>query len=421
MKYQDCLEHLEQLGNEVVTMRPGLESIRKLLQEMGNPQVNYPNVLVAGTNGKGSIARFIASIAGSCGLVTGRFSSPHLVTVRERICLHETPLPREAFAESFDRVQTAARTAHLPHPPTYFETLCATALDYFSCHSIDLAVLEVGLGGRLDSTNAVDPVLSVLGPIGLDHQSRLGKTIPEIASEKAGIIRPSTPVVSAPQPAGAESVIRETARKSRAPLSMIDSHQVQAHHVSEGRYRIDYGDIQAGLSVVGQHQGINAAVAIDSVKQLERLGWDFPGECIAQGLASVRPFGVLQRIARQPDVFVDGGHNPDAARAVASFLTSHTRAPRYLVFSMMQDKDLRAVSEILTPLFEQVYLVELTSTRAASASRLKKAFPQGVVMSDLKRALTQARRRAASVLVFGSFRLAGKVLAEREALGNRWR
>ena len=418
MKYQDCLEHLERLGNEVVTMRFGLESIRKLLQEMGNPQLNYPSVLVAGTNGKGSTARFIASIAASSGLVAGRFSSPHLVTVRERICLNERPLGREAFAESFERVQIAARTAHLPHPPTYFETLCATALDYFSRRSIDLAVLEIGLGGRLDSTNAVDPVVSVLGPIGLDHQSRLGNTIPEIAAEKAGIIRLSTPVVSAPQPDSAEKVIKETARKRKAPLSMIEPQQVQAHHVSEGRYRIDYGGIQAELSVIGQHQGINAAVAIDCVKQLERLGWNFPGKCIADGLASVQPFGVLQRIARQPDVFVDGGHNPDSARAVANFLTSHTRAPRTLVFSMMQDKDLAAVSEILTPLFEQVYLVELTSTRAASALRLKQAFPQGVVVGDLKRALREAQRRAAFVLVFGSFRLAGKVLAEGEALWN---
>ncbi len=418
MKYQDCLEHLEQLGNEVVTMRPGLESIRKLLREMGNPQLNYPSVLVAGTNGKGSIARFIASIAGSCGLLVGRFSSPHLVTVRERICLNEKPLGREAFAESFNRVQKAARTTHLPHPPTYFETLCAAALDCFSRHSIDLAVLEIGLGGRLDSTNAVDPVVSVLGPIGLDHQSRLGRTIPEIAAEKAGIIRPSIPVVSAPQPPGAEKVIRETARKSRAPLSMIESHQVQTDHVAEGRYRVNYGDIQAGLRVAGQHQGINAAVAIEAVRRLERLDWNFAGECIAEGLATVRPFGVLQRISRQPDVFVDGGHNPDAARAVASFLTSHTKAPRCLVFSMMEDKDLTAVSEILTPLFEQVYLVELTSAQAASASRLKKAFPQGVVMSNLERALTEAQRRAASVLVFGSFRLAGRVLEERDDLGS---
>ena len=418
MKYQDCLEHLEQLGDEVVTMRFGLGSIRRLLQEMGNPHLDYPSVLVAGTNGKGSIARFISSIAGSCGLLTGRFSSPHLVTVRERICLNETPLGREAFKKSFARVQKAARTAHLPHAPTYFETLCATALDYFSCQSIDLAVLEIGLGGRLDSCNAVDPVLSVLGPIGLDHQLRLGNTIQEIASEKAGIIRPSTPVVSAPQRAAAEGVIRETARKSRAPLAMIAPHQVRTHHISEGRYRIHYRDIDAELSVMGQHQGINAAVAIDSVKKLVRLGWSFPAECIVEGLAAVQPFGVLQRIAREPDVFVDGGHNPDAARAVSSFLTSHTREPRHLVFSMMRDKDLATVSEILTPLFEQVYLFELSSTRAASASRLKKAFPQGVVVGDLKRALGAARRKAASVLVFGSFHLSGKVLAERDDSGD---
>ena len=120
MKYQDCLEHLEQLGNEVVTMRLGVGSIRTLLQEMGNPHLDYPSVLVAGTNGKGSIARFISSIAGSCGLLTGRFSSPHLVTVRERICLNETVLGRKAFAESFARVQKAARTANLPHPPHLF-------------------------------------------------------------------------------------------------------------------------------------------------------------------------------------------------------------------------------------------------------------------------------------------------------------
>ena len=418
MKYRDCLKTLDQLGNEVLTMRPGLENIRQLLQEMGNPHLDYPGVLVAGTNGKGSITRFIASIARSCGLLTGRFSSPHLVTVRERICLDEKPLGRKAFTESFDRVQRAARTDRLSYPPTYFETLCAVALDSFSCHNVDLAVLEIGLGGRLDSTNVVDPLVSVLGPIGLDHQSRLGNTIAEIAGEKAGIIRPSTPVVSAPQPAEAERVIREVAANKGAPLSLIESHQVQLQHVSEGRYRIGFQDIHAELSVAGRHQGINAAVAIDTVKNLARLGWTVPGECISTGLAAMQPFGVLHRISRLPDVYVDGGHNPDAARAVASFLASHTQAPRTLVFSMMQDKDMTAVSEILTPLFEEVYLVEMTSSRAASASRLKEAFPQGVVVSNLNRTLREARRRAACVLVFGSFRLAGKVLAERAALGN---
>ncbi len=418
MKYQDCLEHLEQLGNEVATLRFGLDSIRTLLQEMGNPHLDFPSVLVAGTNGKGSIARFISSIAGSCGLLTGRFASPHLVTVRERISLNETPLGREAFAESFARVQKAAGTADLPLPPTYFETLCATALDCFSHQGIDLAVLEIGLGGRLDSTNAVDPVLSVLGPIGLDHQLHLGSTIQEIAVEKAGIIRPSTPVVSAPQRASAKRVINETARESRAPLYMIKPHQVRTHHTREGRYRIHYRDIHAELSVVGQHQGINAAVAIESVKRLVRPGWSFPGKSIAQGLSAVQPFGVLQRIAAEPDVFVDGGHNPDAARAVSRFLRSHTREPRHLVFSMMHDKDLAAVAEILAPLFEQVYLFELSSIRAASASQLQKAFPQGVLISDLERALREAQQRAASVLVFGSFHLAGKILAERNDSGN---
>ncbi len=412
MKYQDCLEQLEQLGDEVVTMRPGLDGIRSLLQEMGNPHLDYPSILVAGTNGKGSIARFIASIAGSCGLLTGRFSSPHLVTVRERIRLQETPLSRAAFAECFARVRKAARTADLKRRPTYFETLCAAALRYFSSRSVDLAVLEIGLGGRLDCANAVDPVLSVLGPIGLDHQAQLGSTIQEIASEKAGIIRPSIPVVSAPQRAAAERVIRDTARVGGAPLSVLSLHQVRTEHIGDGRYRVRYRDIDTRLRVMGRHQAMNAAVAIESVRKLVGLGWSFPGTCIEKGLTTVEPFGVMQRIARDPDVFVDGGHNPHAARAVSRFLKAHAKEPRHLVFSIMRDKDLTTVSKILAPLFERVYLLELPSTRAAGGPRLKKAFPQGILTGDLKRTLREARRQAGSVLVFGSFHLAGRVLAD---------
>ena len=412
MEYQDCLRYLEKLGNEVLRMRAGLDTIRGLLEAMGNPHLGYPCVLVAGTNGKGSTARFISSISLSHGLLTGRFSSPHLVTVRERICLNETPVGRTAFTESFARVQAAVRAADLRRRPTYFEAVTATALDFFSRQQVDLAVLEVGLGGRLDSTNAVEPLLSVITPIGIDHQLHLGNTLEEIAAQKAGIIRPSRPVVTAPQRPRVAGVLRGVAEKKGAPLVILDPDEIVATHLEKGRYELRYRDIVARLGVVGRHQTMNAALAIESIKHFDPGGWKISGATIRKGLAAVQPCGVLHPVARNPDIFIDGGHNPDAARAVVSFLTAHTDKPRHLIVSMMKDKDLTTVSEILTPHFDQIDLVPLDSVRAASAAQLRSAFPNGTLVPDLLQALEAAREKAYSILVFGSFQLAGRVLTE---------
>ena len=270
----------------------------------------------------------------------------------------------------------------------------------------------MGLGGRLDSTNAVEPVLSVITPIGIDHQLQLGTTLEEIASEKAGVIRSSRPVVTAPQNPQVAGILRDVAKRKNAPLSILDADPIVATHVRKGRYEVGYRGIVACLGIVGHHQAVNAALAIESVVNLDMAGPRISRAAIQEGLARVQPAGVLHPIARDPDIFVDGGHNPHAAQAVAAFLADHTRKPRHLIVSMMKDKDLTGVSEILTPLFDQIDLVMMNSERAAGATQLQQAFPHGILVQNLSRALEAARQKASSILVFGSFQLAGQVLIE---------
>ena len=412
MDYQHCLNHLKTLGDEVLRIRSGLETMKAILKTMGNPHLNYPCILVAGTNGKGSTARFISSITSASGLLTGRFSSPHLITVRERICLNEVPVERRTFTESFSRMLEATRSADLSRKPTYFEEITATALDLFSRQKVNLAVLEVGMGGLLDSTNVVEPVLSTITPISIDHQLHLGTTLEEIASQKAGIIRSSRPVLTAPQHPRVARVLQDIAINKNASFTMLNSDQIEANHLTKGQYQISYRNIKANLGVLGQHQIINAALATESVMKLDISGKKISKNCILKGLTGVQPCGVLHPIACNPDIFVDGGHNPHAAKAVATFLSNHTKKPRHLIVSMMKDKDLNTVSAILSPLFDKIDLFELPSIRAANSVQLQDAFPQGRLIQNLSQALMKSRGKASSVLVFGSFQLVGKVLRE---------
>ncbi|MFB3906200.1 MAG: folylpolyglutamate synthase/dihydrofolate synthase family protein [Acidobacteriota bacterium] len=407
MDYDECVRYLDRLGNEVLAMRFGLDTIRSLLGRLGNSQNSFPSVLVAGTNGKGSVASFLSNILTCAGSCTGLYLSPHVVRLEERFQIDGRLISRSGLAACLSRV--ADVVAETRSQPTYFETLTAAAFLYFAQSGVDLAVLEVGMGGRLDSTNVVDPLLSVITPIGIDHQQQLGSTIEEIAGEKAGIIHPSRPVLTAPQLPEAYRVIRRRAEELQAPFYELQEDEISKRSAGAGRWTLTYHGITATPRLLGRHQVANAALAARAAELLApRFSVTLPA--LARGIEQTEIPGRIQRISDRPLVFVDGGHNHQAAVNLVRFVETETPRPRALVFSMMRDKNIREVAEVLRPAFDRIFVTPMGSARAASRAQLLEAFPQATPVDLLPDALQQAKHSASTIVVFGSFYLAGEVL-----------
>lgn len=384
--------------------------MRSLLVQLGNPERSYPSILIAGTNGKGSVARFVNSALRSSGCRTGLYTSPHLVRVSERFVSDGQAVTPEEFAFYLSEVSEAIRALDLPAHPTFFETLTAVAFLYFKQKQTELAVLEVGMGGRLDSTNVVDPILSIITPIGLDHVQYLGDTVQQIAREKAGIVRKDRPLLVAPQTIPVCRVLREEARRQGAHLVELDFDEVQILSCADGRYRFRYHDQSFQLSVYGRHQVQNAAMAVKAAEVLSQLGFDLPASRVKEGIEGTLITGTLQKICGYPAVFLDGGHNPDAARLLAQFLIEHTESPRALVLGMMKDKDYRKVIEILSPCMDQVFFTKIDSERALDPGEMSAFCPEGQVVERPEEAYGRALLGSKTVIVAGSFYLVGQIL-----------
>ena len=415
MDYTECLAYLRRLGDEVLTMRLGLEPFRVLLEQLDHPHLRFPSVLVAGTNGKGSVTRCLGSIMSSCGFRTAVYTSPHVIRLEERFVVDGKPISQREFAVCFSQVAKAIRPAELRFHPTYFETVTATAFQYFARRQVDLAILEVGMGGRLDSTNVVDPRLSIITRIGLDHQAQLGDTVEQIAVEKAGVLRPGTPVLLSPQREEVRRVLGERAAHVGAPVHDLDLPALRPLEELQGRYSFSYRGTNYRLGVHGRHQIENAGVAIQASEILERQGFGRHRTGVRKGVEKTNSLGVLQKIEGRPEVYLDGGHNRDAVANLAAFLQAHTTAPRSLVFGIMRDKEIEVVLRLLEPLFERIYLTSFTSARVEAPVRLKTVCPRGVVVPDPVGALNRALEAEATTVVAGSFYLVGEILAGIEA------
>lgn len=420
MDYSECLAYLRRLGDEVLTMRLGLEPFRTLLGQLDHPHRRFPSIVVAGTNGKGSVTRFLGSIMSSCGLRTAVFTSPHVIRLEERFVVDGKPISRREFAACFSQVAETIRQADLRFHPTYFETVTATAFQCFARRRVDLAVLEVGMGGRLDSTNAVDPLLSVITPVGLDHQAQLGNTVEAIALEKAGVLRPATPVLLAPQREEVRRVLGERAARVGAAVHDLDLPALRPVEERHGRYSFSFRGTKYRLGMQGKHQIENAAVAIQASEILERLGFERHESGVRDGVEKASSLGVLQKIEGRPAVYLDGGHNRDAAANLAAFLQAHTRPPRSLVFGIMRDKEIEVVLGLLAPLFERIYFTSFESARVAAPLRLKEACPRGLAVPDPVRALRRALEAGATTVVAGSFYLVGEILSAVEEGRINW-
>lgn len=426
MSFSESVAYLYSLGNEVLSMKLGLETVRALAHALGDPQKNFPAVHIAGTNGKGSTAVMVEAILRAAGYRTSLYTSPNLVSIKERYSVWGSEISEEDFARLATKVrQTSEQLVAdglLDAPPTFFEQVTMIAYLYFAERQIDVAVLEVGMGGRLDATNICRPIVTAITPVGFDHQKYLGDTLSAIAGEKAGIIKANIPVVVAPQQEESMQVISARAEKLNAPLISVADASFTAQPDGEfGQYRLSYRDYDALLSLRGRHQAVNAMTAIEIIEQLKSAGWKIDKTAIEMGLGKAVWPGRLQLI-ESPDLpaklLVDGAHNVDGVKALRSFLLEHCRGIHItLIFGSSNDKAVDGMAELIFPTVQTVILTKADNARSAEpaeiAEQTKQIRQDAIYTGNLAEALREAARLTPAnglIVVCGSLYLAGELL-----------
>jgi dihydrofolate synthase / folylpolyglutamate synthase len=427
MDFRQALGYLDTLI--ALGVKTGLDHTRHLAGRMGDPQASYPVILVAGTNGKGSTSSFLAGVLRASGLRVGLYTSPHLVDVRERIRVEDELVGREAFAACLTRVRVVAEAAvsegDLPGPPTYFEALTLLAFDHFRRSGVDVAVLEIGLGGRLDCTNIAEPELAIVTNIARDHEDYLGRGLENIAREKAGVFRPGVPALTAAEGVGLET-LRARASELGTPLMELRREHVR---VSADRWRFDWGEWHLELplpSLAGDHQIPNAALAVLAGHILRDRGWPISDDAMAVGISSASWPGRLELLARRPDLYLDGAHNPAGCEALAAFVAGLPHPRRALVFTAMRDKPAGDMLGVLAPHFGALWATRVPMPRCLEPAEIlaHTSFPEAHAEPDPLAALAQARRWAGPegvVVVAGSLYLAGYIKSLEEGeLSSSW-
>jgi dihydrofolate synthase/folylpolyglutamate synthase len=386
-------------------MRYDLRNMQALAAALGNPQNTFDSILIAGTNGKGSVAQMLSAMSPDAGLYT----SPHLIRLNERIRIGTVEISDADLKAAWDGVKAAAASAPgLLYSPTYFEMVTAMAFTYFRGR-VKFAVLEVGLGGRLDATNIVRQKVSVITSIGLDHQQFLGDTLEQIAAEKAGIIKTDEPVIVGPDVH--YSTIRQGAGSR---LVEAESTSMQARSSGRGYFEIDvqtpvrtYESLRPSLA--GRHQLKNAMLAI---RAAECLGWEETQ--IRRGIEKAEWPGRLERFAAEPSFILDGAHNPHAANALAAFLSEFYPDGVWMVFGAMADKKSDEMLDLLKPCVRQWIFTKPDNTRAKDPNELAKRVPGSVVCNSVVEAIDYSRRygpKESTVLICGSLYLVGEARA----------
>jgi dihydrofolate synthase/folylpolyglutamate synthase len=413
--------------------RPGelkLDRMRALLHRLGNPHDRLRIVHVAGTKGKGSTAAMLAAVLRQAGHRTGLFTSPHLCRVEERFQVNGVPISAPELVAILEDIERATTAPGGRLEPTFFEIATAIGFLHFRRRRVEAAVLEVGLGGRFDSTNVCTPAAAVITSISFDHVQQLGNKLASIAREKAGIIKPGRPVISGATAPEARGVIEAVSRQRRAPLSQLGVHftydygpgfvtpetvrrpQVQVRTAARLWPRMELG-------LLGEHQAVNAAVAVRTVEVLRHQGWHISDDAVASGLADVSWPARMEVVRRRPFVVLDCAHNVASAEAlVATLLSSFPPGPRRLVFAGLSDKDLSGMLRVLAPHFAHAYLTRFTSNPRGAppeelAEQLRAVAPlahsvHGSPPEALDEALTQAGPDDL-ICVTGSVFLAGEL------------
>jgi len=399
--YKKSLMHLVSFSR--FGSKPGLSRMARLLDLLGSPQNNFKCILVAGTNGKGSTTKFLSDILQSAGYRAGSFYSPHIFSFRERIQVNGKSISKKDFAKSASTVFSSLPLLQLDHP-TFFEAITAMAFCHFARKKVDYAVLEVGLGGRLDATNACEPELSIITSVGLEHTDVLGKTVPEIAKEKAGIMRKGKPIICGAV-GEAKKEIEKIAKWKRAPIYFIDKNKLKIR-----------------LKTLGTYQYSNAAIAATAAQIL-----GIRDEIILKSIQSAKIPARWQTISSSPKIIIDCAHNPQAAEEIANDLkhdfSPNQNSPRLLLFAAMKDKDYSSVLQSILPFFDYAIFCSPPYKRAQSAKNLlacAKKLNSNIKLisisspdSALKKAKILAGKKG-RILVCGSIYLLQYLFGERE-------
>jgi dihydrofolate synthase / folylpolyglutamate synthase len=450
MSYETAVASMFALGHELAqtpSHKFDLAHMQVLLRALNHPEQMFPSMLIAGTNGKGSTAATLASILHASGLKTALYTSPHLIRINERIRINGVEITDDDFARLHGEVDRVAdrlvEVGELPWHPSFFEMMTAIALLQFARERVDVAVLEVGMGGRLDATNVVEPLVSVIADISLDHQKFLGNTVGEIAREKAGIIRPGGVVVTLPQQPEANDVIGNTILDLDAvgvsavqyvpPVSpgITESRVATTENNSlRSRYPLQVmgTEILVESPLVGRHQLRNVALAIAAAEELSKKGLaGITPQSIERGIRETRwpgRFQVLPAEGGRPEIVLDVAHNPAGAWALRSALSEqYDDRPLVFVFGAMRDKAISEMTEILFPLALRVIATRPDNPRAASPEEILQAGNRTgteiEIVPEVRAALERARACAegnAVVVVTGSIYLVGEVIG---LLGTR--
>jgi len=388
MNYEGAVRYLLSLGRELAAptqaaaAKFNLENITTLLERLGRPDRVYPVVHIAGTNGKGSTAAFMERILRQAGFRTGLNTSPHLERINERIRIAGEEISDERFAEIFTRIHAVIEMllaeGKLQAHPTYFECVTALAFEAFAQERVEFAVIEVGLGGRLDATNVVTPAVSIITRIDFDHENYLGHSLQEIAGEKAGILKPQVPAVFAAQLPEAREVLLERAKELHCTVvETSEAYGVENERLEDGCVHALVIEKASGKSyslkpsLPGKFQLRNALNAAAAANVLQSRGYRVCDENIVQGIASTVWPGRLERLQTRPDVYLDGAHNPGAARELAKFLQENFAGRRiYLIYGAMRDKAVDEVAGLLFPHAYEVVFTQPGTPRAVSATQL---------------------------------------------------
>lgn len=376
MDFNESLAYLLSLGHETLTIKLGLRNTELLLAALGNPQHAFSSIQIAGTNGKGSTAALLDSICRRAHIRTGLFTSPHLISITERISVAGNELSPEEFAVYATQVRSAAdglvEQQKLQTLPTFFEHVTAIALLAFKAAGIELAILETGLGGRLDATTVSQAGVVAITPIALDHQEYLGETLVEIAAEKAAIIRRGVSAVIAPQLPEAMAVILKRCAECEVEPVMAAKPFIESV-TADGRFVVSfqtatrqYESIKIGLR--GRHQIVNAATAISVAEQLDERGHLVSKSAIVDGIKTATHQGRLENCG---SYLFDGAHNPAAAQTLRNYLDEFVKVPVTLLFGAMRDKNLKEMATILFPAASRIVLTQPENPRAATIAQLQ--------------------------------------------------
>lgn len=432
MNFAEATQYLFSLGHETLAIKLGLRNTELLLEALGNPHHSYEVVQIAGTNGKGSTAAMLDSICRAARISTGLYTSPHLISITERIKLDGRNISEHDFAKFASEVRKAAEgllaREKIEALPTFFEHVTATALLAFREADIRLAILETGLGGRLDATTVAGAETVAITPLALDHQEYLGETLAEIAAEKAAIIRPGVTAIIAPQPRQALDVILRRCVECNVQPGVAE-YQAKIESVTDdGRFVVTFETNETGegryekvlLGMRGKHQIVNTAVAIRLAESLRRRGFAIPKAAIVAGIETAKHPGRLELRSGHPSVLFDGAHNPSGAQALREYLDKFVKGPLTIVFGAMNDKRLAEIAAILFSSADQLILTRPDNARAAGIGTLRNLAVSIVETQKIisTRSVTEALQRAREVTppdglicVTGSLYLVGEIKA----------